>query len=120
MPPVKIIVGHGTPKVGILDTPMLSRVDRRRHQRVPDEPHATGAHALRQGANDKRLARLPPRRTPRPAEGTAPANSPCGLVEAGKEPNVVRHRGLGPVRGGEGTSIPRGQITEDAQPASVM
>src|SRR5687767_549968 len=75
-PAVKIVVGHGTPNAGILDTlkcwtaliPGYTNEYAMRTQ-------ATGAHALRQGANDRRPRTIPSQRKTAASKRKSAANN---------------------------------------------
>src|SRR6187402_1407349 len=70
-PAVKIIVGHGTPNAGILETLKCSTA------LMPgySNEYAIGAHALRAGANDRRPRTTPCQKKSAPCRRKSAANA---------------------------------------------
>src|SRR5688572_25079642 len=75
-PAVKIIVGHGTPNAGILETlKCCTALMPGYSNEYAIRPHPTGAHALRQGANDRRPCTTPRQKKSAPCRRKSAANT---------------------------------------------
>src|SRR5688572_27125956 len=75
-PAVKIIVGHGTPNAGILETlKCCTALMPGYSNEYAIRTHPTGAHALRQGANDRRPCTTPHQRKSAPCRRKSAANT---------------------------------------------
>lgn len=108
-PAVKMVVGQGTPKAGILVTLRCCTTLMAGYtNEYTIKTHATAAQRLGQAANDRRPFTTPHQRKSAACTTKSAANSPRGRVDLREERRVVGQTGPGPMHGQEG-----------ADPASV-